>query len=184
MKKLIFVGIMMIIGLVFLPVSGAQERPGLKQTVNAAQKQIAKEKENLENRVSAYWEALVAGNTKKAFDFIVPSAQTEANRTRFMNGMSNFRFENYELQEINLSGDEASVGVKRDFQIAPGIIPIEPGSLSQTLQDKWIKTEGKWYISYPKNTSPFPEAGARKQKRTIHIPQDMNTKGGEATKKD
>lgn len=183
MKRSTGILLITIIALAFHQGLWAQERPALKQTVKRAQEQISAAKANLKVRVSEYWKALIAGNPDKAYDCVEPSAQNRENRSRFVSGMSKFQFIRYEIKGISIKGDEASVTVRREFKIAPGVIPLDPGILHQTLIDRWIKVKGKWYAAYNRPVLPFSGNRRKRPAPSVSIPkQDTRKRGGETKK--
>jgi hypothetical protein len=107
--------------------------------------------EVLRKRVAAYWQTLISGDLEKAFNFIEPEGQKIQNRSRFITGMSNFIFLSYNIEDIKLEGDRASVSVKRTFELHPAWIPIEiKEPVSQTLADPWVRINDIWYAAYEK----------------------------------
>jgi len=195
MKRSTGILLITIIALAFHQGLWAQERPALKQTVKRAQEQISAAKANLKVRVSEYWKALIAGNPDKAYDCVEPSAQNRENRSRFVSGMSkfqfiryeikgiSFQFIRYEIKGISIKGDEASVTVRREFKIAPGVIPLDPGLLHQTLTDRWVKVKGKWYAAYNRPVLPFSGNRRKRPAPSVSIPkQDTRKRGGEKKK--
>jgi len=112
--------------------------------------------EALQKRVAGYWETLIAGDLEEAFMFIEPKGQKIQNRSRFTAGMSNFIFLSYNIEDIKLKGDRASVRVKRTFNLQPGLIPIEMKEPAiQTLTDPWVRINDIWYAAYGKPRPPF-----------------------------
>jgi len=185
MRRFYSVAAIIVLSFACLPCSHGQERPGLEQTIEASQKRIDEAKQALKDRISEYWKALVAGDPSKAFAYVEPSAQNEANRSRFMNGMTRFQFLSYQIQEINLRGHEADVTVRRDFKIAPGAIPIDPGILHQTLEDRWVQVEGTWYAAHHKPALPISGSRVQKQRPPPSVPpQGVGQKGGGNQKED
>jgi hypothetical protein len=114
--------------------------------------------EALRKRVAAYWETLIAGDLEEAFKFIEPKGQKIQNRSRFITGMGNFIFLSYQIEDIMLKNDRASVRVKRTFKLQPGLIPLEiKEPASQTLTDPWVRINDIWYVAYGKPRPPFSE---------------------------
>lgn len=114
--------------------------------------------EALRERVAAYWEKLIAGDLEEAFMFIEPKGQKIQNRSRFIAGMGNFIFMSYEIEDMKVEGDRASVRVKRTFKVQPGLIPLvmkEP--VSQTHTDPWARISDIWYVAYEEPKTPFFE---------------------------
>jgi len=119
--------------------------------------------EKLNQRVMAYWDALRKGELENAFDFIEPEANTPKNRYRFISGMSNFDFTEYTIESITISGTKANVKVKRTFTLRPGIIPLPKQSITQTMEEPWIFSEGTWYWEFQEPKSPFVNTGPSRE---------------------
>jgi hypothetical protein len=120
--------------------------------------------EALRKRVAGYWETLIAGDLEEAFNFIEPKGQKTQNRSRFIAGMGNFIFLSYEIKDMKMEGDRASVRVKRTFNLQPGLIPLEMKEPAvQTLTDPWVRINDIWYLSYEKPKPPFFEDSKRFQ---------------------
>lgn len=112
--------------------------------------------EALRKRVAAYWETLIEDDPEGVFMFLEPKGREKRSRTRFIEGISNFNFLSYKIEDIKLEGDRALVRVKRTFRLQPGWIPLEMKPVSQTITDAWVRVDGIWYGAYVKAILPFP----------------------------
>lgn len=171
MKDLLF--ILILISFMFFlnsPVLAETEsdRPAADQLIKNYYEKHKKDvpsQEMLKKRISTYWESLIKGDLEKAFKFIRPKARTRQNRLRFSSDMENFTFLNYEIKDITIKENYASVRVKRTFKVQSGIVPVEfKKPISQTLTDQWIFTDGDWHIVLKKTKPLFPES--RKETNT------------------
>jgi len=111
--------------------------------------------EALKKRVEMYWNTILKGAPEDAFVFFEPKAQNRQNRLRFVGGMNNFIFLDYEIEDIEINDGQGSVRVKRTFKIQHGLISVALKPISQALIDPWICIDGVWYLVYQKPQLPF-----------------------------
>jgi hypothetical protein len=123
--------------------------------------------EPLDARVQGYWNAMVKGDTKTAFDYFEPKLKTPEDYALFVYGNRQVSYQGYRVQKLEIDGEQATASVSRTFKVMPGALPVlldKP--LTMTFAQKWTRQGGAWYVAAddkPKNPfmddkpkSPFP----------------------------
>ena len=116
-----------------------------------------KPEEALRQRVAAYWEARIKGDTERAYELLDPAAREVISFTTYARRASQFIILNYRIEKISIEPNkkEAVVRVWRSFKIKPGAIPVRIDKvLEQSTLSQWILVKGKWYMRY--NLLPPP----------------------------
>lgn len=109
----------------------------------AAAAAVKPEEAPLRERVSAYWKARVARD-KSVVDYYVP-LEKRAEGTQIGEGGA-VRFDSFEITEVALTGDTASVTMSITSHIdgnTPFPIPERVGR--RTLRERWSRIDGVWY---------------------------------------
>lgn len=107
--------------------------------------------EALKERVTAYWDARVEGNSQKAYELLVPEARRALTLSTYANRTKHSEIVTYSVQDIAIDSEnnEATVRVERSFRIKPGAIPVKiDQTLDQTTDDRWVLVDGEWYMYY------------------------------------
>lgn len=94
---------------------------------------------NLEERVTAYWQARLQKQAEKAFEFEAPG---RVEKSIYLNRIlaAPISFTASSITSIREEGDEATVHLQMEY-LLPGLTrPV-----TSSTAEKWVKVRGQWY---------------------------------------
>jgi hypothetical protein len=117
---------------------------------------LAAREEPLDIRVQGYWNALVKGDMKAAFEYLEPKLKTPDGYGLFVYGNRQVTYVGYTIKKLEINGEQATASVSRTFKVMPGALPIMLDKpLTLTFPQKWIRLDGTWYVAEEKPKNPF-----------------------------
>jgi len=113
--------------------------------------------EPLDTRVHGYWNALLKGDTKTAFEYFEPNFKTPEGYALFISGNRQVSYLGYNIQKLEINGGQATASISRTFKIMPGALPVMLDKpLTMTIAQKWTRQDGTWYVDADdKSKNPF-----------------------------
>lgn len=115
---------------------GAVQGPGAQEPAQGT----SSARQAVEERVSAYYQAIQQGNQAAAFELVAPESKNDFFNIAY-HGLVAFRVVDIQFAE---DGNTATVTILRT-QKFPGF----PQVLDNQVKDTWKKIEGQWYILLP-----------------------------------
>ncbi|QBQ53554.1 nuclear transport factor 2 family protein [Nitrosococcus wardiae] len=116
---------------------------GTEQPLSAAE-----EKEALKARVQARWEAVIAEDFDKAYEFTTPSYRQAYSKNHFFSQYGGqIDQEGVTVLEVTFQNPErtaAEVSLNVDFS-AEGVTPGTLFRNTSYLKETWVKEEGQWW---------------------------------------
>ena len=94
---------------------------------------------NLEERVTAYWQARLQKQAEKAFEFEAPGS---VEKSLYLQQVlaSPISFTGSSIMSIDEKGDEATVNLRMQY-LLPGLTR----SVTSSTMERWVKLRGQWY---------------------------------------
>jgi hypothetical protein len=111
----------------------------------------------LEERVKAFWDARVAGDDLKAYNYEIFAKNGEMSASQYVRARTpTLRYKSYQIKKIEVQGDQATITMDLYYQL---IIPTRSElPLSMERTEKWLRLEdGQWYREIKKQKG-FPGA--------------------------
>jgi len=107
--------------------------------------EVREEAQVLRERAQQYWEARVAGSAR-VLEFYAPPEKGGPRGPREVSEGGNLRFTAFDIEGVELRGDEASVLVRVEANVPAGRRQARPGSVrSRVLRELWDRVDGDWY---------------------------------------
>lgn len=102
------------------------------------------EVETLEGRVKGFWEARVAGDNLKAYNYEAYAKTGKMTLQQYLRALSPvLKYTAYEVKRTVENGDEATVTVDFNYHL---IVPARAElDLSTTIDERWVRIDGQWY---------------------------------------
>jgi hypothetical protein len=118
-------------------------------------------KEALRTRATQLWEARVKGDLATQYDLLEPKAREQVTLTGFVRARSSVTFQSYQMQDVEVNGDEGTVTTMAKFRLnLPKVSQFGPWDQLTTM--KWVKVNGLWYFAYnQKDVKPPVQAGEK-----------------------
>lgn len=109
-------------------------------------------KSALERRVGAYYEQLVAGEYRKAYEYFSPGHRK---RFAFSEHYQAYppvaRFEEARIRKMDCKSDDAcTVEMIATFVFQTDMKELDGRRLTTTLPDRWVRLDGKWWLLPPR----------------------------------
>lgn len=101
--------------------------------------------ESLEERIKAFWDARVAGDDIKAYNYESYTKTGTVTANQYVRGRSPaFKYRSYEVKKIEEQGNEATVTLDLRYQV---MVPTRGDlNLGMTRKEQWVKLDdGLWY---------------------------------------
>jgi hypothetical protein len=100
----------------------------------------------LRKRALEYWEARVAGS-ERVFAFYAPPDKGGPRGPGEVSERGNLRFTRFEIEGIELRGDEGAVLVRVEAELPPQLRrrPPPAGGGAPRLRELWDRIDGNWY---------------------------------------
>ena len=109
--------------------------------------------EALRARATQFWEARVKGDLATQYDLLEPAAREQVTLTGYVRARSSVIFKSYELQKVEVAGDEGLVTAKAAFRVnVPQLSRFGPWNQQVVL--KWVMVDGLWYVRYDQQADP------------------------------
>jgi len=98
----------------------------------------------LEERVKEFWEARIAGNDLKAYNYEAYSKTGKMTLQKYLRARSPLlKYKTYEVKKAVENGDEALVTVDFIYHL---IVPARADlDLSTIIDERWVRIDGQWY---------------------------------------
>ena len=112
----------------------------------------AERKAKLTERVKSLWDNRVAGNyqpTYEMFDFAFKVATPEKD---YLNSVGLITYQSYSLEDISMTGNEATVKMKIKYEVKPTPLPsgksitVEPKEVDAS--NTWVWVGNNWHLVY------------------------------------
>ncbi|MBI3795479.1 MAG: hypothetical protein HY268_00715 [Deltaproteobacteria bacterium] len=113
------------------------------------------EAESLEKRVKGFWDARVADDDAKAYNYEAYSKINKMTLQQYLQARNRtLKYTGYEVKKIEEKGDEATVIVDVNYHL---VIPARADlNLSITLTEPWRRLDGQWYRQLPESKLESP----------------------------
>jgi hypothetical protein len=100
--------------------------------------------ELLGERVKGFWEARVAGDDIKAYNYEAYSKTGKMTLQQYIGARNPaLKYTAYEVKGVVEKGDEATVSVGVQYNL---VIPARADlNLSTTIDERWARIDGQWY---------------------------------------
>jgi hypothetical protein len=104
--------------------------------------------ESLEERVKGFWDARVAGDDAKAYNYEAFSKTKKMTLQQYLQARNPaLKFDRYEVKKVEEKGDEATVIVDVNYHL---IVPARDAlNLSMAVTEPWVRLDGQWYRQLP-----------------------------------
>jgi hypothetical protein len=103
--------------------------------------------ETLRVRATRYWDARVKGDLVTQYEYLEPRAREQVTLTGFVRARGGVVFQSYELEEVNVVGDEGLVASRATFRVT--LKDVERfGPWTQRVLMHWVKVGDQWYVRY------------------------------------
>jgi len=102
------------------------------------------EAELLGERVKGFWEARVAGDDIKAYNYEAYSKTGKMTLQQYIGARNPaLKYTAYEVKGVVEKGDEATVSVGVQYNL---VIPARADlNMSTTIDERWARIDGQWY---------------------------------------
>lgn len=130
---------------------------GFSPTVITAEQK----RQRLERRISALWDARLAADQAKAYDFFDFAYKSITSQNIYVESSKVITYQSYKIADISISGNEASVTMNTRYELKPYILPMTGKSIKVDPVDaevptKWVWVGDEWYFVYaPSFDQPF-----------------------------
>jgi hypothetical protein len=103
----------------------------------------------------------VKGDLATQYDLLEPKAREQVTLTGFVRARSSVTFQSYQMQDVEVNGDEGTVTTMAKFRLnLPKVSQFGPWDQLTTM--KWVKVNGLWYFAYnQKDVKPPVQAGEK-----------------------
>ncbi len=117
--------------------------------------------EALRARATEFWDARVKGDLFTQYNLLVPEAREGVTLTGFVRARSSFIFLSYEIQGVEVAGDEGRVTTMTAFRLnLPQVSRFGPWDQRTVM--RWLRVDGLWYVMYSQQDVKEPlKAGER-----------------------
>ncbi len=106
----------------------------------------------LRARATQFWEARVKGDLATQYDLLEPAARERVTLTGYVWARNSVIFKSYEIQTVEVAGDEGLVSAKATFRMnVPQLSRYGPWNQQVAL--KWVIVDGLWYVRYDQQTT-------------------------------
>lgn len=115
--------------------------------------------EALRARATQFWEARVKGDLVTQYTLLEPAARERVTLTGFVLARSRLVFRSYEMQQVEVAGNEGRVTAKTTFRLnMPPSIPqvSQSGPWDQVIIMRWVRVDGLWYVKYDQQNVTEP----------------------------
>lgn len=104
--------------------------------------------ESLEERVKGFWDARIAGDDTKAYDYEAFSKTNKMTLQQYLQARNPaLKYDRYEVKKMEEKGDEATVIVDVSCHL---VVPAKDAlKLSMAVTEPWVRLEGQWYRQLP-----------------------------------
>ncbi|MGH8009437.1 MAG: hypothetical protein ACREQ3_20800 [Candidatus Binatia bacterium] len=109
--------------------------------------------ESLQQRVRSFWDARIAGDDLKAYNYEDHAKTGSMTATQYVRARSPvLQYKTYEVKGIEEQGDEATVSIDLRYRL---LLPMMKGDfdLPMTLKEHWVRLDGQWYRRSEKKTA-------------------------------
>ena len=101
--------------------------------------------EALRDRARQFWEARVKGDLVEQYGFLEPDAREQITLTGFVRARSAVNFSSYELEGVEVVGDQGRVRAKATFRMnLPQLSRFGPWT--EPAITRWVRRDGVWYL--------------------------------------
>jgi hypothetical protein len=110
---------------------------------------------SLKERVEAFWDARIAGDDLKAYNYEAYAKNGKMSATDYVRARSpTLKYKSYEIKNVEEQGDRATITMDLYYQL---IVPTRADlALSMVRKEEWVRLDdGQWYREV-KNTAAFP----------------------------
>lgn len=99
--------------------------------------------DNLKVRINEYWEAMIKGHYRVAYQYLDPRNRVSSDR--FVEGASNFKFLDYKIEDVKVKGDRGIA--KINFTIKIKSLQLNIPEIKRTEEEEWNFLDGQWYYT-------------------------------------
>ena len=114
-----------------------------KQYTEAQEKPETASVEALEQRVTAYWKAIEAGDLVKAYDYEEFKARGELSLQQYVRRGTRIFFKRVNLVDVKIDENNVGVATLDSESVVQGL----PGTIKGEFKDHWVLIDGVWYHS-------------------------------------
>lgn len=98
----------------------------------------------VQKRADAYWQARVAGQMKKAYEFSTPSYRQLRTETQFIAQFgAGASIESAEINKVECEQEKCSVQVK--IGVKPAIAGLNLGAVPAFVNETWVLEDNNWW---------------------------------------
>lgn len=113
----------------------------------------------LASRVKAMWDARLAAEYDKAYDMFDFAYKASTPKKYYLENVGSITYLSFSVDDIAITGNEASVRMKLKYEVKPTIIPMTGKPLSVPPVDvespsTWVWVGGDWYMVYAPSFEP------------------------------
>lgn len=103
-------------------------------------------------RAEERWDAVLANDFEKAYEYYSPGFRSSQTRGEFELAMRlrKVQFSDAVYQEQSCETDVCTLKFRVGYQIASPVPGLETWESKTTLEEKWVRTQGQWWY-YPDN---------------------------------
>ncbi len=110
-------------------------------------------KARLQQRIQELWTARVAGNYDKAYDYFDFAYRAAVPKQHYTVNAGVINYLGFNVDNMDLTGNEASVNMKVKYEIKPMIVPftgkpLEVKPMDVDLPTKWVWVGTDWFLVY------------------------------------
>lgn len=100
--------------------------------------------ESLEDRVKGLWEARIAGDDLKAYNYEAYFKTGKMTPQQYLRALNPaLKYKTYQVKGIVEKGDEATVTVDLQYHL---VIPARADlDLAATVEERWVRLDEQWY---------------------------------------
>jgi len=104
--------------------------------------------ESLEERVKGFWDARVADDDARAYNYEAYFKTKKMTLQQYLQARNPaLKYNGYEVKTVEEKGDEATVIVDVKYHL---VIPTRAAlDLSMAVTEPWVRLEGQWYRQLP-----------------------------------
>jgi hypothetical protein len=101
--------------------------------------------EALRARATQFWEARLKGDLAAQYEFLEPGAREQMTLTAFVRSRGAIVFLSYQLEEVEVVGDQGRVLAKVSFRMdLPQVSRFGPWTQTPTM--RWVLVRDIWYL--------------------------------------
>lgn len=112
----------------------------------------AERKLKLQERVTTFWQNRVAGNYQPTYDVFDFAYKKMTPEKTYLDGTGNITYLSYNVGDIAVNGNEASVKMKIKFEVKPTTMPsgrsVTIAPLDVEATHTWVWVGNNWYFVY------------------------------------